>query len=120
MSEPSPQSYSNRRRYPRAKVIMNVDWGETPACEHGGQITSLSVGGCFVLTTRRIAQGKAVFVRLMLAPGSDSILEGVVLGRVAYHLANVGFGVEFKTLPDEYRNHIQDIVDFYLGSQEEA
>src|SRR5215216_4563212 len=102
MSEPT-KAYANQRRHPRARIIINVDWGETPACAHEGQITSLSVGGCFVLTPRRAIKDRTVFIRLMLAPDSESVLEGIVRGRVAYQLADVGFGVEFKSLPGDYR-----------------
>ena len=118
MSKPPPQAYDQRRRHPRAKILINVDWGETPACAYEGQVTSLSVGGCFVLTPRRATKDKTIFIRLLLAPESKSILEGVVQGRVAYQLADVGFGVEFKSLPGDYKQHIQDIVDFHLEHDE--
>lgn len=43
-------------------------------------------------------------------------MEGVVWGRVAYHLPSVGLGVEFKKLPEGYADHIRDIVQFHLES----
>lgn len=114
MSKPIASSFNESRRHPRAKLSLKVDWGNTPACAHEGEVTSLSVGGCFVRTPRRVTQGKAVFVRVMLAPESESVLEGVLQGRIVYALPGVGFGVEFKALPEEYRQHIEDLVDFYL------
>ena len=120
MKNPSPSSFNDRRRYPRIKYSLNVDWGETPACVHQGQVTTLSVGGCFLQTPLEVAQGGLIFIRLLLAPESVSAMEGVVWGRVAYHVPGVGLGVEFKKLPSGYAEHIEDIVEFHLESDEDA
>lgn len=119
MSNHSPSPYSERRRYPRIKYSIDVDWGETPACTHQGRVTSLSVGGCFLQTPLEAAQGGLIFIRLLLAPKSDRVMEGVVWGRVAYHKPDSGLGVEFKKLPPEYAEHIRDIVEFHLENGEE-
>jgi hypothetical protein len=116
----SPSPYKDRRKYPRIKYSLSVDWGETPACVHKGQVTTLSVGGCFLQTTLEVAKGGLIFIRLLLAPESASVMEGVVWGRVAYHLPEVGMGVEFKKLPPGYAEHIEDIVEFHLESGDEA
>lgn len=116
MKNPSPSSIKNRRRYPRIKYSLDVDWGETPACVHKGEVTTLSVGGCFLQTTLEVVKGKPVFIRLLLAPASERVMEGIVWGRVAYHLPELGLGVEFKKLPPGYAEHIQDIVEFHLES----
>lgn len=118
MKKPSSSSFKDRRRYPRIKYALNVDWGETPACVHQGQVTTLSVGGCFIETALEIAQGGLIFIRLLLAPKSESVMEGMVWGRVAYHVPEVGLGVEFKKLPPGYAEHIEDIVEFHLESDE--
>jgi hypothetical protein len=116
MTTSAPSSFDGRRRHPRIKISIDVDWGETPACAHNGRVTSLSVGGCFIQTPLEVAKGKPVFIRLLLAPGSSRVIEGIVWGRVAYHLPKVGLGVEFKKLPPGYGKHIEDIVEFYLGT----
>jgi Tfp pilus assembly protein PilZ len=117
----SPQiSYKERRRFPRIKYSIEVDWGETPACIYKGMITSLSIGGCFVQTPLETAKGDLIFIRLLLAPESARVMEGVVWGRVAYHVPEVGFGIEFKKLPPGYEEHIRDIVEFHLDAGEEA
>jgi Tfp pilus assembly protein PilZ len=113
-------SFKDRRRYPRIKYYLDVDWGETPACINKGQVTTLSVGGCFVQTPLEVAQGKPVFIRLLLAPKSERVMEGIVWGRVAYHSPGVGLGVEFNKLPPGYAEHIQDIVEFNLESNEDT
>lgn len=120
MQNHSPSSYKNRRKYPRITYSLNVDWGETPDCNNKGQVTTLSVGGCFLLTPLKVAKDGLIFIRLLLAPKSVSIMEGIVWGRVAYHLPEVGLGVEFKKLPPGYAEHIQDIVEFNLESAEDT
>lgn len=119
MNNSSPPSFHERRRYPRIPYSIDVDLGETPACVHKGQVTTLSIGGCFVQTALEIAQGGLIFIRLLLAPESEHVMEGVVWGRVAYHTPGLGLGVEFKKLPPGYEEHIRDIVEFHLGSGED-
>jgi Tfp pilus assembly protein PilZ len=119
MKNSPSSSYDERRRYPRIKYSIIVDWGETPACVHKGRVTTLSVGGCFVETPVKVEKGKPVFIRLLLAPDSVRVIEGVVWGRVAYHLPEAGLGVEFKKLPPGYAKHIEDIVEFNLESAED-
>ena len=120
MKKPPPPSYKDRRRYPRIKYSLNVDWGETPACVYQGQVTTLSVGGCFLQTPLEVAKDGLIFIRLLLAPESPSVMEGMVWGRVAYHMPEVGLGVEFKKLPQDYAKHIEDIVEFHLESDEDT
>ena len=118
-NKPHP-SFKERRKYPRIKYSIDVDWGETPACVHKGRVTTLGVGGCFVETPLEVAQGGLIFIRLLLAPKSERVMEGVVWGRVAYHIPEMGLGVEFKKLPPGYEEHIRDIVEFHLESGEDA
>ncbi|HKR01335.1 MAG TPA: PilZ domain-containing protein [Pyrinomonadaceae bacterium] len=120
MKKSAPLTFKDRRKYPRIKYSLTVDWGETPACANQGEVTTLSVGGCFLQTPLEVAQGKLIFIRLLLAPKSANEMEGIVWGRVAYHKPGLGLGVEFKKLPPDYAEHIADIVEFNLGSGEDA
>jgi len=95
---------------------MEVDWGNTPACAHPGRLTSLSVGGCFVQTEVNARTGSIVFLRLLLAPEARNALEGVLMGRAAYNLEGVGFGLEFMRLKPDDERDIRDLVEFYLES----
>ena len=115
MKKHSPPPLQNRRRYPRIEYSLDVDCGPTSACEHQGQVTTLGVGGCFIKTPLVVAKDKLIFIRLLLAPESERVMEGVVRGRVAYQTPGVGLGVEFKKLPPGYAEHIEDIVEFHLG-----
>lgn len=107
---------TQKRKHPRARVLMEVDWGNTPACAHDGRLTSLSVGGCFVQTQVAARSASMVFLRLLLAPQARNALEGVLMGRVAYNLEGVGFGLEFVRLKPDDERDIRDLVEFYLES----
>lgn len=120
MDNPSSAPFNERRRYPRIQFSLDVDLGETPVCAHKGRVTTLAVGGCFVETALVVDPGGLIFIRLLLAPESQRVMEGVVWGRVAYHTPGEGLGVEFKKLPPGYAEHIRDIVEFNLGGSEET
>lgn len=120
MENSSPPSFNERRRFPRIEYSIDVDLGDTPACTNKGRITSLGVGGCFVETELEMAEGGLIFIRLLLAPKSARVMEGVVWGRVAYHAPGRGLGIEFKKLPEDYEEHIRDIVEFHLGNGEDS
>jgi hypothetical protein len=81
-------------------------------------VTSLSVGGCFIETSLDVAIGKLLYIRLLLAPGSERANEGLVRGEVLYQLPNQGLGIKFKQLPAGYEKHIEDIVEIHLSNDE--
>ena len=113
-------SHSQRRKNPRIPFSLDVDWGETRACVETGRVTSLSIQGCFIETPLEVAEGKPLFIRLLLAPGRPRGTAGLVSGQVLYHLPKQGIGVNFKKLPAGYGKHIEDLVEFYLSSQEDG
>lgn len=118
MKTSATSQYDERRRYPRIQISIDVDWGGTPACVNQGRVTSLGVGGCFIQTPLEAPKGTPLFIRLLLAPDSARVIEGIVWGRVAYYLPKVGLGVEFKKLPPGYETHIKDLVEFYLSGEQ--
>jgi PilZ domain-containing protein len=120
MKNSLPTSYAQRRKVPRIPFSLDVDWGETRACVETGRVTSLSVGGCFIQTPLEVAEGKSLFIRLLLAPGSERGSEGLVWAQVLYHRPGLGIGVKFKKLPAGYGKHIEDIVEFHLSSNEDC
>ena len=109
--------YRDKRRYPRASVIdLYVDWGRTEACNYGGdQITSLSLGWCFLVTERQVNPDDIIFIQLWEthAPG------GLYKGRVRYQLQvsdpfpPIGIGVEFIDVDEEDRNKLQEVISYY-------
>jgi hypothetical protein len=118
MKNPIDTSYPQRRKHARIPFSLDVDWGETSACFQTGRVTSLSIGGCFLQTPLDVAKGKLLFIRLLLAPGSERASEGLVRGEVIYQLPDLGLGIKFNRLPAGYGKHIEDIVEFHLSSDE--
>ena len=96
-----------RRRHPRAKVSIPVNWGMAPDCGFEGVITLLSPGGCLIQTRLHALRGRAVFVRMSLnGEGQDA---SVLRGHVKYEMEGIGLGVEFAGLTEEEQTTIRDI-----------
>jgi hypothetical protein len=119
MKNPVQTSYPQRRKHPRIPFSLDVDWGATRACLQTGRVTSLSVGGCFIETPLDVAIGKLLYIRLLLAPGSERVTEGLVRGEVLYQLPQLGLGVKFNKLPAGYGEHIEDIVEMHFSNDEQ-
>lgn len=119
MTNPVNTSPAQRRINPRIPFSLDVDWGTTRACLQTGRVTSLSVGGCFIETQLAVAVGRLLFIRLLLAPGSERVSEGLVRGEVLYHLPQSGIGIKFNKLPAGYGKHIEDIVEIHLSNDED-
>ena len=106
----------DRRKYPRVKVSIHIEWGLTRACEfYTDRITSLSLGGCFIQTEQPGARGDTLYVRLWNSPESGGVLEG----RVAYQLnvaeekPPIGFGVQFVGLTEYDVQNLKHLLEFY-------
>jgi hypothetical protein len=109
--------YKDKRRYPRAAVIdLYVNWGKTKSCNYGGdQITSLSLGGCFLVTVRQADPDEIIFIELWEAhkPG------GLYKGRVKYQLQisdpfpPIGIGVEFIDINDRDMKNLEEVIKYY-------
>jgi hypothetical protein len=100
------------RRHPRAKVYLPTQWGLTRDCLWAATITSLSIGGCFLLTERIKSAGTQVYVKFWFPE------ETSVRGEVRYYLEKVGIGVEFKGLPARPAQLLMDYVNDLLNIQE--
>ena len=95
-----------KRRHERARVSINVDWGETAYCLWHDRITSLSVGGCFIQTERELKAGHKICLRLWLRDG-----ERILRGEVRYCLERVGVGVEFVELMERDKERLAELVE---------
>ncbi|HVF57013.1 MAG TPA: PilZ domain-containing protein [Pyrinomonadaceae bacterium] len=107
---------TQRRRHPRARVDIRVDWGWRRGGEYNARLSSLSVGGCFIQTEMGALRGQPIFIQMWLSPSTYAEIEGAV----AYNLEKVGLGVEFTGIGDEDRKSIQQIVDFHLAKASEV
>ena len=98
---------TERRRHPRVRVSLYIDWGFTADCPRQARITSFSVGGCFVQTEDEARVAQTVYVRLWLPA------ERLLHGSVRYHMPGVGFGLEFQDVTIEDRLALEALIEFY-------
>ncbi|MFL6209541.1 MAG: PilZ domain-containing protein [Pyrinomonadaceae bacterium] len=98
---------SDRRRYPRVRVSLYIDWGFSAACPLQARVTSVSVGGCFVQTDEAVEAGQTVYVRLSLPE------ERLLQGEVRYHMPSVGFGLQFQDVTIEDQLMLETLVAHY-------
>ena len=101
------ETIREKRRYERARVSMNINWGLTRQCEMDARITSISQGGCFIQTRFELLIDQVIFLRLVLRT------EHVLQCRTRYTLHDVGSGVAFIALADDERQAVQELVDSY-------
>lgn len=98
-----------RRRDERARVSINIDWGETAYCVWQDRITSLSAGGCFIQTERELPTSQKIYLRLWLRDG-----ERILRGEVRYCLERVGLGVKFVEVMERDKERLDELVSHYL------
>ncbi|HEX8072116.1 MAG TPA: PilZ domain-containing protein [Pyrinomonadaceae bacterium] len=103
------------------RVRVNIDpthWGLTEQCLEDGRITSLSVGGCFLATSVRVAPGQIVYLRFALPrkPGQPGVPRALQ-AQVRYHFAPaVGLGLRFLNLTEaDERNLARYVADTVRG-----
>jgi len=103
---------TERRRHPRVRISLYIDWGSTKICARPARITSISIGGCFVQTEDEVSVAQTVYVRLSLPE------EHLLRGSVRYHMPGVGFGVEFHELTIEDQLTLEALVAHYMKRDE--
>lgn len=101
-----------KRRHPRVRATIPIDWGLTPQCLKHDRITSFSIGGCFIQTREAARPLTIVYIRFFLSPEGERIIRG----EVRYHLDEVGLGVEFINLTESDKQNFQALVDYYRNA----
>ena len=79
-----------RRKVDRAKVSLSVTW-ESALATLQGEITDLSVNGCFILADDKVSLGELIKLEIQ-QPKSGHLYLG---GKVIYQMLEIGFGVLF-------------------------
>ncbi|HEX8455883.1 MAG TPA: PilZ domain-containing protein [Pyrinomonadaceae bacterium] len=102
-----------KRRHPRVKASIPIDWGLTPQCLKHDRLTSFSIGGCFIQTREPIRPQTVVYIRFFLSAEGERIIRA----EVRYHLEEVGFGVEFINLTTAEKENFQALVNYYRRTQ---
>jgi hypothetical protein len=100
---------TEKRRHPRVRASIAIDWGLTPECLKHDRITSFSIGGCFIQTAEALAPLTLVYIRFYLSPKGERIIPG----EVRYNLEHVGLGVEFLNLTGRDKKDFQALVNHY-------
>ncbi len=102
-----------KRRHPRVKASIPINWGLTPQCLKHDRLTSFSIGGCFIQTREPVRPQTVVYIRFFLSNKGERIIRA----EVRYHLEQVGIGVEFINLTTSDKENFQALVDYYRNSQ---
>ena len=96
----------NRRRDERVSTNLAVRL-DGQSVGHEARIEDLSLGGCFVNTTGRLAdQGQEVSLSIRLPSGGWLPLRG----KVVFFQQGIGFGVLFSSLTDEEEQALRELV----------
>ncbi|HJR06224.1 MAG TPA: PilZ domain-containing protein [Pyrinomonadaceae bacterium] len=99
-----------KRRHPRVKASIPINWGLTSECLKYDRITSFSIGGCFIQTAEAVRPLTVVYMRFFLSGRGEQL----ITGKVIYNLEEVGLGVEFTNLPEQDKNDFEALVNYYL------
>jgi hypothetical protein len=110
--KPAPHHMIEKRRHPRVKASIPINWGLTPECLKLDRLTSFSIGGCFIQTKETVRPPTLVYIRFFLSNKGERIIRA----EVRYHLEKVGLGVEFINLTAGDKKNFQALVDYYKNA----
>jgi hypothetical protein len=82
----------DRRADRRFKVRFRLHWARGESEEFEGEVSDLSVGGCFVESGEAVLEGDLVKLRLDL-PGHGDL---TIWGNVVFWVRDTGFGIRFS------------------------
>jgi hypothetical protein len=102
-----------KRRHPRVKASIPINWGLTPECLFLDRLTSFSIGGCFIQTRVAALQLTPVYISFFLSNKGERIIRA----EVRYHMDRVGLGVEFINLTEADKQSFQSLVEYYQAEQ---
>jgi hypothetical protein len=101
-------SRKNRRLYPRRKGRVTIEFrpegSDAPIL---GNLTSISLGGCYVETSIILAPETKLHLNFSLDDGHLQT-EGIIVRADP----GVGLAIKFKEVNREERVHFQEILDF--------
>ena len=106
---------SEKRKYPRVKVSIPIEWGRTEACEQlGDKVTRLSMGGCFIQTEKETQTDEILFLRLWEISDGRGVLKCQVIYQLKIdpRFPPIGIGVKFIELEEEEENHLRHMLEF--------
>ena len=101
------ESGAEKRRRRRVRADLDCNWGWGDDARKRGRVSSLSVSGCFIVTTALVQQGTGIVVHLWL-PERRWLK---VRGHVLYVMERVGLGVGFDDLSEEEGAEFERLLD---------
>jgi hypothetical protein len=105
MNNPDRRSGYDRRLSERYQVDLDVEW-QGAGARQTGSLSDISFEGCFVLSSGDVQDGEPVRIFIPLADGMKVQFEG----RVANHVVEIGFGVQFSPLSVPQRELIASLI----------
>jgi hypothetical protein len=98
---------SEKRGRRRVLTSLTCNWGWDESVPKHGKVTSLSVRGCFLLTTVYGERDAPLHVHLWVPPGEWIKLSGAVL----YAIEGVGFGIGFNPPGEDDESRLISTMD---------
>ncbi|HEX7722989.1 MAG TPA: PilZ domain-containing protein [Pyrinomonadaceae bacterium] len=102
-----------QRRHPRINVDFFADWGWGPEYDFYDRVTSLSLSGCFLVTTRDLASGQEIYLKWTAERAGTITLRGEVryLLRVMEGAPPTGAGIEFVNVSEDIRKRLNALME---------
>lgn len=100
------ETQKRSRRHVRILTSLEVFWGRGDK-QPAAKVTSLSIDGCLIETSRWAGVGRLIGFEVVLPTGGRLALEG----RVIYHRDPVGFGVLFVPLSERQRDSVTRVIE---------
>lgn len=98
-----------RRRMPRAKVNLPIEW-ESHAGAKRGTMSDVSRDGCFILGSGNVLIGERVYITIALADGPKIRLAA----EACESIFDIGFAAKFVGLSESQREFLERFVEMHL------
>lgn len=100
------RSGSERRSIDRYAVDVEIEWENSAGERNPGSLSDISYEGCFVLTSGDVKDDEPVRIFIPLADG----MKVQFAGRIANHVFEIGFGVQFDPLSAAQREMLGNLL----------
>ncbi|MEJ7712245.1 MAG: PilZ domain-containing protein [Pyrinomonadaceae bacterium] len=94
-----------RRKSRRAQVQLEVQW-QGDLGTNDGQMSDISEGGCFILTSGEVAPRELIRLELQLPSGTSITTWGTVIEQ----FPEIGFSLRFTGLDEADKSHVDKLV----------
>lgn len=98
-----------RRRMPRAKVNLAIEW-ESHVGTKRGTMSDVSRDGCFILSSGNVSGGERVYLNIPQTDGTQVRLAA----EVSESIFDIGFAAKFVGLTEPQRVYLERFVEMNL------